>query len=226
MVAGSKQDYALCCVVDAFEAFAQHMRDATAIGVCVQGGNSIITNPIAKKGYEPFLRVYNDFLGAAAATYQNTLPPNTDKITDLDSYSHGFISFLRSLAPQLPVTMTNYMLTNSFNTFNTGMSIAIQTSLPPGDDAPKYEDIIADPNFNVYVRVAKKYGFTVNKNMPWILTADLFTQSILSFVAEYQDSAGNTVNKDTFFGAFYDVVCYDDIHKLRLLIKNSYEKFI
>ena len=77
MVQGSEGVYVLRCVADAFEAFAQHMREATAIGVCVKTGNSIITNPVAKQGYEPFEATYNGFLGALANTYLNSLPSNT-----------------------------------------------------------------------------------------------------------------------------------------------------
>ena len=224
-VPGAKEIYALNFVADAFKAFSDHMREAATIGVCVKSGNSSITNPVAHKGYEPFDQKYNEFLHSTFSAYVGSILSTTPKITDLESFSEYFIIFLKKVAKNLPVTLSNYTLTNHFNTFNSGLSISIASSLEPGEDAPKYSDFISDPNFDFYVAAAKKFGFTVNKNMPWILTADLFTEASIKYISRYSDS-GTPITDQTFFDALYKKVCYRDIHRLRLFIKNSYETFI
>tara|TARA_R110000824_G_scaffold105264_2_gene249105 strand:+ start:161 stop:1453 length:1293 start_codon:yes stop_codon:yes gene_type:complete len=222
----SKEIYALNFVADAFNDFSNHMKQATTIGVCVKSGNTSITNPVAHKGYEPFDKRYNEFLGASFQAYMGSISPNTPKITDLASFTKHFIVFLKKIAANLPLTLCNYTLTNHFNTFNTGLSISIMNNPLPGDDAAKYADFIIDPNFDFYVAAAKKFGFTVNKNMPWILTADLFTAASMKYISQYRDSESLSITDQTFFDAQYTKVCYKDIDRLRLFIKNSYEAFV
>lgn len=225
-VPDSKEVYALNFVADAFKDFSNHMKQATAIGICAKDGNTSITNLVAHKGYEPFAQLYNEFLGASFEAYVGSISPNTPKITDLASFAKHFIIFLKKIAANLQLTLCNYTLTNHFNTFNTGLSISIASSFAPGEDAPKYTDFINDPNFHFYVAAAKKFGFTVNKNMPWILTADLFTAASMKYISRYKGSTGAPITDQTFFDVLYTKVCYKDIHRLRLFIKNSYETFI
>jgi len=225
-VPNSKEVYVLNFAADAFKDFSNHMKQATNIGVCMATGNTSITNPVAHKGYEPFDKRYNEFLGASFQAYVGSIPANTPKITDIESFTQYFIIFLKKIAANLPLTLCNYTLTSHFNTFNTGLSISITNSAAPGDDAPKYADFISDPNFNFYVAAAKKFGFTVNKNMPWILTADLFTAASMKYISRYRDPEGIPITDQTFFDVQYTKVCYKDIYRLRLLIKNSYEAFV
>jgi len=224
-IAGSPEIYVLNFVADAFEAFANHMREATIIGICVKRGNPTLTNPVPKKGYEPLMNRYNEFLGDSFAAYVNSIPVNTPKIVDLASFATQFVSFLKKIAQMIPVTLCNYTLTNHFNTFNGALSVSIATA-KPGDDAPKYSDFISDPNFDFYVGAAKKFGFTVNKNMPWILTADLFTDAAVKYISQYKDENGDPITDQTFFDVLYTKACYKDIQRLRLFIKNSYETFV
>jgi len=224
-VPGAKEVYVLNFVADAFKDFSAHMKQSATIGVCVKSGNSSITNPVAKKGYQPFGIKYNEFLEASFSAYVGSLSTTTSKITDLASFTKYYIIFLKKIAANLPLTLCNYTLTNHFNTFNTGLSISLADNLEPGEDAPKYADFINDPNFDFYVAAAKKFGFTVNKNMPWILTADLFTNAGMKYISRYSDD-GESITDQTFFDALYTKVCYKDIYRLRLFIKNSYETFV
>jgi hypothetical protein len=217
--------YALNFVADAFEAFRNHMKQAATIGVCVEDGDPTLINPVAKKGYEPWTPRYNNFLGAVFAAYVGSIPTNTPKITDLASFAAHFVVYLKNIARMMPITLCNYTLTNQFNTFNSGLSVSI-ASLNAADDAPKYADFISDPNFDFYVAAAKKFGFTVNKNMPWILTADLFTDATMKYLSQYKDDSGNSITDQTFFDVLYAKICYGDIQRLRLFIKNSYETFV
>ena len=62
--------------------------------------------------------------------------------------------------------------------------------------------------------------------MPWILTADLFTAASMKYISRYRDPEGIPITDQTFFDVQYTKVCYKDIYRLRLLIKNSYEAFV
>ena len=217
--------YAFRFVVDAFRDLAAHMEQATTIGVCHSDGNSVLTAPAPKAGFVPVARAYNTFLLSVFERFMQTFPPTTPKIMDFPTFVAKFVSFLKKVAASLPVTETNYILTNQFNPFSSGLSLSIAKE-NPSEDSPKYNDYIADPNFDFYVKSAKKFGFSVNKNMPWILTMDLFTNASLKYISKYKTAAGDPLDQDNFFDAAYDRVCYTDIEKLRLLITNSYEGFL
>jgi len=128
--------------------------------------------------------------------------------------------FLKASARILPATMTNLLLTYMVSPMVSGLSIKIN-SFDAGDDSIKYENFTSNPNFDFYRGAAKKYGFIVNKNMPWILTADLFSDAMLAFTQ--QDSPQTT--KNSFFRDYYDPACLEDIDNLKKMFVSFYNQY-
>ena len=94
---------------------------------------------------------------------------------------------------------------------------------------PKYVDYINDPNFEYYVRAAKKYGFLVDKNMPWVLTADVFASGLSYYTDLYQievDGLLYNINESNFFSIYYNKAYTKGFDGLRYIFERAYGRLI
>lgn len=209
---------ALNFVAKAFDELATHMQHAKVLGVLDPDGNSSILEMKAHRAFEDPMKVYGNFLSTIFESFNSKVHPFTDQIIDFSSFYRLFVEHLTLVADYLPITLTNYLLTDTVGPFNSGLSIAIDTA-QFSDDNYKYTSYVEDPNYNFYVRSAKKYGFVVNKNAPWLLTADLFSEATIQ---QFPPS----VSEDNFFYVYYDSTYLKDIPILKQFIINSYTSFI
>ena len=228
--------FALNFLVDAFQDFVAQMKNSLILGVIRTSyptrtgidipANGKIYNPKAYGAYEDPTRLYNDYLQQILNQFRDTLlPEQANQIVNLKSFTTQYVSFLQDTAKFIPVTKSGYLLTNIFNVLNSGLSISLDRR-DAANDTYKYEQWVKDPNFTFYVRVAKKFGFIVNKNAPWILTADLFSPAIMKYISAYTDSNDRSITKESFFDAYYMKTYLTDIEDLKTFILNSYTRFI
>tara|TARA_R100000008_G_scaffold68191_1_gene45379 strand:+ start:3044 stop:4345 length:1302 start_codon:yes stop_codon:yes gene_type:complete len=217
--------YLLDFVADAFDAFSAHMADANVIGIANPAGNKKMIKVAAKRGYNSSLDHYKKYLNLVYKSFIEVYPRFSSKIRDFRSFTELFVEYLLEVAPAIPVTLTNYTLSSAIDIFSSGLCVSIDQGQFDVDEW-KYEKYLTDPNFVFYVRCAKKYGFTVNKNIPWLLTADLFTDAIMKYVVEYETEVGATVDEDNFFGHYYEYAHMMDLPLLKTFLVNSYNQYI
>jgi hypothetical protein len=217
--------YMIDFVADAFDDFSRHMAEATVIGIADPRGNKKMTKLRAVRGYNSSLDRYKKHLNVVYEAFEELYPRFTDKIKDFRTFTHLYVAFLQEVAPAVPVTLTNYTLSSAIDIFSSGLCVAMDTG-PFERDAPKYKNYISDPNFQFYVRCAKKYGFIVNKNIPWLLTADLFSDAIMKYVAAYDTDDDDPVDDINFFDHYYHQAHMMDVPLLKMFIINSYRQYI
>ena len=213
--------YAADFVVRAFEAFSEHMARAAIDGALNTDTEGNLIDISAAAGWSCPHKTYsqhvkNLFTGFIFHYVQS----RHEQIEDFRTFVDVIKGFLKTAARILPVTMTNILLTNMVSPMVSGLSIKIN-NFDAGDDSIKYEKFISNPNFNFYRKLAKKYGLIVNKNMPWILTADLFSDAMLAYMQE--DSPQTT--KISFFSDYYRLACLEDIDNLKKIFVNFYNQY-
>ena len=219
---------ALSVVVDAFERFAAHMKNATILGVLkTQDTNEKLYDMKAYKGYEDPAAEYNRYVQQLYSSFISGLTEErSNSIINFKTFVEVWFAFLKNVSGHIPVTKTNYLLTGATNTLSSGLTIAIDNG-PPQDDAYKYENWLNDPNFDFYIKAAKKFGFIVDKNQPWVLTFDLFSDAAMQYVTNYYDSDTNAaVTEDNFFDVFYSKTYLTDISDIKRITINGYKNFI
>jgi len=217
---------ALNFVVEAFEAFAAHMRKALIIGVAKKDGSPLLTSMRAQKAYVDPSNLYNQYL---QQIYQGFITSRSveklNAISSFEEYLPQMLRYLRSIATTVPVTKSAFMVSGLCSVVNSGLTICIDNGRA-GDDAYKYQTFIDDPNFDFYLRAAKKFGLSVNKNMPWMLTADLFSDAILEFLKGYILPDGSLINRDNFFDTYYKPTYTEDLAIIKDLIIQVYKNLV
>jgi hypothetical protein len=201
------------------------MQKGVISGALNRKGNLKLTDMQAHVGYRSSTDIYSGYLEQVYTAFiENLSLKDYNEITNLQTFADKFTAYLRRLSLSLPVTQTSYQLSGITNTLSSGLSIAIDIGQPQ-NDTYKYNNFISDPNFQFYIKAAKKFGFTVNKNMPWILTADLFSDAIMKYLENYRTSDYIFVTKDNFFDFYYNQTYLSDMEFLRSLIVNGYKQF-
>jgi len=216
--------FALNFVADAFAKFTMHMGSALLAGsLFTKEVNNDIVRPSAKLAYRDPTRMYNDLHATLARTFVLSFqPPPSKPIDNFKTFLKYYIPYLKSVVPVFPITKTGYVLTYNMDPMCTGLSIAI-SNLNPGDDPLKYEKYITDPNFRFYTNVAKKFGFLVDKNKPWILTADLFSPALMEHVDYYlTPNTRERITRANFFDTYYNRTYLTDFDDLRRLLLSAY----
>jgi hypothetical protein len=217
---------ALNFVVDAFEDLVAHMQKAVIIGVAKRNGTPLLTNMKAERGYVDPNSIYRQYLQQIYLNFVNSRKAQElEDMTNFDSYLSQMMTYLRQIATNVPVTKTAFMVSGMCSMVNSGLTICIDNG-PAEEDAYKYQTFIDDPNFDFYLQAAKKFGLSVNKNMPWMLTADLFSDAILKYTNTYILPDGSLVGETNFFDAYYTPTYLTDITILRGLIVDVYKNFV
>ena len=219
---------ALNFVVQAFEDFAAHMRNATILGVLrTQNSNNKIFDMKAYQAFNDPTAVYNQFTQQLYTSFVNGLTlDQQNKITNFETFVDVWFTYMKNVSAVVPVTKTNHLLTGVTNTFNSGLSVAIDLG-PAENDEYKYDNWLNDPNFDFYTKAAKKFGFIVDKNIPWVLTADLFSDACLSYIESYFDEETNQIiTEENFFDIYYSKTYMTDIDNIKQLTINAYSNYI
>lgn len=214
---------ALNVVVDVFERFVKHMAKAVLVSVVDKTANPNLLDLKAIRAYQSPNARYAQFTQGIFDTFANNLTgKEKGKIVDFGSFLKFYRNYLLMIAASTPVTKTNYLISQNGSIYTGGISIAIANE-DAGSDAVKYEKFITDPNFEFYRKCAKKFGFMIDKNAPWVLTADMFSTAFeQAALGDYVTSDGKAIDRTNFFDVFYNKTCHTDFTDLMYLFINSY----
>lgn len=214
---------ALNVMVTAFEKFVTHMKHAVLVGAVDKTANQHLLNLRAHGGWKSATTSYLTYRQNLYKNFMNNLTAKQNSgITNFHTFLPNFRDYLLSIAPTMPVTKTNFILSNQGSIFNSGLSISI-ASADASADYLKFKRYLTDPNFEFYRRCAKKYGLMVNKNMPWVLTADLFSEAFFHVATYgYYTPAGDPITENNFFRIFYRRTAPEDLGDLADLLTHSY----
>jgi len=220
----STRVYAFDFVGAAFEDFIQHINSVDINGGLSSFGSGDLRNIEAQIGWVCPQKIYSQYIGSL---YQGLvryyLERQDVELRDFSSFVPIMKNFLKQSAKVLPVTMTNALLTTVVSSQISGLSIKI-AAYDSAEDLLKSDKFINNPNFSYYRAAAKKFGFIVNKNSPWILTADLFSPAIMKYVSRAPRGGGTT--KRNFFSRYYELTCLRDISNIKKMFVNFYNRYI
>ena len=218
--------YALDFVEQAFMDFADHMQRAYITNCISRGGNPLLFNIKAHAAYISPTLMYNKYMTSLSDSFNaNYVDIASKPIKKFADYKKVFIEYLKLMCEGTPITRTNFLLSNFVSSFISGLKIAIDDG-DADSDSEKFTNFINDPNYSYYVDSAKKFGFIVDKNIPWVLTADLFSDVTLDYLEYYMNERNELINKDNFFETYFYKGYWKDIELLSWMMSAGYAQFV
>lgn len=152
----------------------------------------------------------------------------SSKIKNASDFNKFFLKSLKDLiAKNYPITRSSCILSTNFNVFCSGLIFDIALD-KADDDNLKYNDYISRNDFLIFAEACKRYGFLVDKNVPWRLVADLNSPAMLQQVGTnegFMRVYGLQGTKD-LFSKYFSLSMFDEILHLKNFFYDAYSSFI
>jgi hypothetical protein len=154
--------------------------------------------------------------------FNEYIPTRTDlnkETTNIKDYSYSYAKNV-SLFKTPILTHMKYYNINSIRNIS-GLTISL-VNLPLNNDQEKV-DFILDKNFLVLRKLAEQYGFYIDQNIPWQLTANIAHPNIKSIISKKypKDKITTKFILDTYF----DILLFVDYEVQKEFLYNCYIDF-
>jgi len=170
-------------VADAFEDFQKAFQSAL-YAKKISGNDAFLSTPMPKKGYMSPTQQYKEYRRAMFKIFIKYLDALDchKKITDFESFQIYFMDFVRNTTARAPFTIEGFQRSHLAHPHMSGLVIDLADTLDPADDKAKVEKIFESPNYRFYENAAMQFGFSIDKNCPWRLVADLGSPVMLTYM--------------------------------------------
>lgn len=144
---------------------------------------------------------------------------NTDlpEIIDYKSFETSFMEHVRSI--DKPFTMSGYQASRHCDPRETGLVIDLAKE-SFSDDRIKYEEYIKDGNFQVFRKVVNRFGFRIDKHIPWRLYFDVSHEYTKRKYAKY-----GIATMEDFFERYYHRTVELETENIGSTLTSAYKEF-
>jgi hypothetical protein len=200
----------LVFVSDAFNDFKKYhlsLKDTNKL----TNNNSIYTNLTVRKSLNDATDQYIVFINRLYEVFYDTFltVKYKSKLKNFSSFIPYFLKFIKIISEISPITRSQFIKSRVCDSNLSGLIIDFDTSLNYASYKIKSDKYISDPNFEVFLDSAKRFGFFVDRNAPWKIVADLESPVMKDYYKKY-----NMSNLDEVFNTCYHIAYYTDIPTL------------
>ena len=191
--------FALDIVKECFDEMVSYWGKLTSLGGLSK--NSVTLKEIKPKSaitsgispiYDVYIQQQIEFFNKEYVRNDNQIKNYADYERDVRNFSH----YLRKSS--LPFTLSEFCTSKVLSSTETGLVIEV-ASEDPSDDAVKFQGFIRDPNYENYTKVAYRFGFKVDRDIPWRIYFDLSSDYASKKMAEK-----GIYSLESFFQRYYD----------------------
>ena len=173
------------------------------------------------RGYESPIAKYEEYITGVMSFYNLMFlsDQRLDEVFNIEHYVKALIDFSNTYSSTISLSLSGFQLSRDNDIFSSGLAFDI-SGLAHDVDESKEDLFIENPIFDYYSNVAKQHGFSVSKNTPWVLVADLASPGMKT----YRDARGlSSVNN--IFSTRYQRTSELDIQLLKNAIFSFYNEF-
>ncbi len=213
---------ALNFVSDAFLDMKKHLKRAYQIGVLTPD-HPFLSDFAVRRAYESPIKGYDDYASGLFSVYNVSFLSDTalrSKIKNFGDYVHHFLDFTRTSSDLKPLSITGWHRSKNSSIYSSGLVIDIAGQDLSVDEF-KDDFFISAPEFSYYFKLAKYYGFLVNKNAPFMLVADINSP----VMKEYINNNGLPSRAGLIDQAYFRVYQYD-IERIEALMIEYYNLYV
>ena len=170
------------------------------------------------RGYENPRNLYLDYIDEYLSIYNSSL--DKSNISNYESWVNDFFQWTKRNGERFPLTFSNFHRTKLSNIYTSGLAISI-AELDKDNDPIKENLFLNNKTLEFYLNAAKQFGFSVSKESPWLLVADLNSPALLLYLNNFNLSSVNEIFSEKYFNCFYK-----DRDLLRQVLESSYKEFV
>jgi hypothetical protein len=214
--------FVLPIVVDMFSSFKTKFKQAALLGQ-IPDDDPYLSDIIVHQAYEDPVRLYSSHVTDVVTGFNDEylkLLYHAKDVMNFGDYNKHFLRYLKILGKKYPFSLTAFQKSQQAGIFTNGITISI-ADLACDDDSLKEEFFLDKACLGFYLNAAKQYGFSVMKNAPWILVADLNSVSTQIYI----ERRGMTNIADVF-KKLYTKTYTLDIEYINNILVNGYNSFI
>lgn len=143
-------------------------------------------------------------------------------IEDFDSFVNPFLQYVKDTGKQSPITRSMYFLTRRYSPLSTGLAFEVDDA-PYSEDQYKIDAYYRQKNFQYFKNLASRYGFVIDKNIPWRLVADLNSPQMTPYIEKAFGFAGGS---NYVLAVAYTQTYGDDIPSIIDLMVQFYNRIV
>ena len=210
-------------VVDAFEDMKEYFAEALALTQGDKYTNSIIDGMIVQRGWVSANSLYEQHMVNTQRIYAVTYLRQALRdfpIRDATDYVDTFMRYYEDLGTPYPLTRSNFTLSGYVSPNSSGLCLEID-SAEHASDQYKVQEYYDNPVFGEYVKIARRFGFLIDKNAPWRLVANLASPIMLKYMKRY-----NVATRKQLFATYYEEARSYDIESLKRYFINGYNDYV
>ncbi len=182
--------------------------------------NSIINKSLSKPYMSQVGLDFEPIVKENTVLFNNLVTTNIElnlASINIKNYVNCYVNNIQSFKNSIQTHMKYY---NSYALRNvSGLSITL-LNLPFNNDQEKV-DFLSDPNFLVLRKLTEQYGFYIDKNIPWQITANLSHPNIKSIVKKIYPSQKD-ITVDFIIEQYFDILLFIDYEKQKEFFYNAY----
>jgi hypothetical protein len=155
------------------------------------------------KGWNSPALKYQDNQQALYESFFNDVLENvleTEDIKDFNSFTVILLEYIKNT--KQPFTRVGFHESNNTTVNNTGLAIEIYEG-EYGDDSLAYE-LVNDNNFEIFQELCGRYGFRIDRNIPWRIVSNFNSKNSEPFVKEQITKEDRIITTEEIFKTFYE----------------------
>ena len=213
--------YALDIVKECFDEMVSYWRKLDSLGKLSKNSKNfkeIVAKRAVTSGIEQHYRAY---LQEKVEFFNKEFVRGDNQIKNYADYERDVRNFVHHLKRDTqPFTLSEFCVSRILNSTETGMVIDVAAA-DPSSDEEKFREFIRDPNYENYPKVAYRFGFKADKNIPWRLYYDLSSE-----YAKRKMTEKGIHSLDDFFQRYFKRVNEVEFPAIMDTMKELYNSYI
>jgi len=184
----------------------------------IRGNDPFISKPRIYSSYTDPKAAYEQYFSNVMVNFEN-IYLNKKNTISAEDYFREFLNYINQITPTFPLTYTAWYRSKFSSIFYSGLALDL-SGQNIGNDELK-EAFIDSENFPYYLNVCNNFGFSVAKNSPWIIVADLASPSSIIYHETYGLSSINQI-----FSQNFTKTSELDVDFIKRRLFDSYNNFV
>lgn len=220
-IPGTDDQFAFPFIISAYGEFEKEIRNAILSGKI--GSMPFLRKLKVHKSTESINRLYSNLATIITSRMVRFLTQTrrSDKIFSFEDFMLHFEDFVLEFSLNNIVTKSSFVMSNDVGLPHSGLSLELADA-DYASDFEKIENFINDPEYAYYLKVAEKYGFYVDKNVPWRLVANLSSRPMQLFIEE----TGAPSDLQSILGSNFRKAYMNDLGLLKFAAYNAYSTIV